>query len=110
MGIACGGGLYFAASFSTALNLLLLRFGPRLFQEGADEPNTNGLSNNMSSPTSQMGGSNINEWKNLVDKDIESGKSDSYGGIETIQASKCGVDRASLYARQASIRNRPTLM
>jgi uncharacterized membrane protein YhiD involved in acid resistance len=30
VGLACGGGLYFVASFSTAMNLVLLRFGPRL--------------------------------------------------------------------------------
>lgn len=29
VGIACGGGMYFIAAFSTALNLMLLRFGPR---------------------------------------------------------------------------------
>lgn len=29
VGLACGGGLYFVASFATALNLVLLRFGPR---------------------------------------------------------------------------------
>lgn len=27
---ACGGGLYFVASFTTALMLVLLRFGPRV--------------------------------------------------------------------------------
>jgi uncharacterized membrane protein YhiD involved in acid resistance len=29
VGLACGGGLYFVASFAVALNLVLLRFGPR---------------------------------------------------------------------------------
>eukprot|EP00804_Cyclotella_cryptica_P021547 CCRYP_005845-RB/>CCRYP_005845-RB protein AED:0.39 eAED:0.39 QI:0/-1/0/1/-1/0/1/0/139 len=29
VGAACGGGLYFVASFTTALMLVLLRFGPR---------------------------------------------------------------------------------
>ena len=29
VGVACGGGLYFVASFTTALMLTLLRFGPR---------------------------------------------------------------------------------
>lgn len=108
VGIACGGGLYFAASFSTALNLLLLRFGPR-FLDAADESNGNDVS--ISSFTTQVGGTNNDELKNLFGKDIESGKPESYGGIETIQPSKRGgMDRASLYARQASIRNRPTLM
>jgi len=32
VGIACGGGLYFAASFSTAIILVLLRFGPRYYE------------------------------------------------------------------------------
>ena len=29
VGVACGGGLYFVAAFTTALMLTLLRFGPR---------------------------------------------------------------------------------
>ncbi|KAL7504240.1 hypothetical protein ACHAXN_001925, partial [Cyclotella atomus] len=39
VGLACGGGLYFIACFSTAMNLVLLRFGPRLTEslEGAYE-------------------------------------------------------------------------
>jgi hypothetical protein len=100
VGIACGGGLYFAASFSTAINRFL---------DATDESNINDIDISISSPT--MGGTNNDEWKNLVGKDIESGKPESYGGIETIQPSKRGgMDRASLYARQASMRNRPTLM
>jgi uncharacterized membrane protein YhiD involved in acid resistance len=33
VGVACGGGLYFAASFSIALMLTLLRFGPRFYHD-----------------------------------------------------------------------------
>ena len=29
---ACGGGLYFMASYTTALMLVLLRFGPRVLE------------------------------------------------------------------------------
>lgn len=29
VGVACGGGLYFAAAFTTGVLLVLLRFGPR---------------------------------------------------------------------------------
>lgn len=29
VGVACGGGLYFVATFTSALMLILLRFGPR---------------------------------------------------------------------------------
>ena len=36
VGVACGGGLYFAASFTTALMLVLLRFGPRAKMDRAD--------------------------------------------------------------------------
>ena len=34
VGIACSGELYFAASFSVSVMLILLRFGPRLFDDG----------------------------------------------------------------------------
>lgn len=42
VGVACGGTLYFAAIFGTAVMLVLLRFGPRLRddnhgEEGQDE-------------------------------------------------------------------------
>lgn len=37
VGLACGGGLYFVASFSTAVNLVLLRFGPRLTDTGVED-------------------------------------------------------------------------
>jgi putative Mg2+ transporter-C (MgtC) family protein len=37
VGIACGGELYFAASFGVAIMMLLLRFGPRSFETGDDE-------------------------------------------------------------------------
>ncbi len=36
VGIACAGELYFAASFSCALMMVLLRFGPRLLDDDAD--------------------------------------------------------------------------
>jgi uncharacterized membrane protein YhiD involved in acid resistance len=41
VGVACGGELYFAASFSIALMLTLLRFGPR-FQHGDDDQSLGG--------------------------------------------------------------------
>ena len=40
VGVACGGELYFAASYGTAVMLVLLRFGPRLqdpSNEGEEE-------------------------------------------------------------------------
>jgi len=37
VGIACGGGLYFPASFCTAIMLLLLRFGPRNSEEVVED-------------------------------------------------------------------------
>ncbi len=36
VGVACGGGLYFSAIFTTALMLVLLRFGPRATLDRAD--------------------------------------------------------------------------
>jgi uncharacterized membrane protein YhiD involved in acid resistance len=37
VGIACAGGLYFPAAFSTAITLVLLRFGPRTDDTEAEE-------------------------------------------------------------------------
>lgn len=103
VGIACGGGLYFAASFSTALNLLLLRFGPRF----SDAP-----SSDASNGVSRMGGTD--EWANLVGKDVEVGHTtQSYGGADVFQKLKSHEEDQilpSMSTRMASIRNRPTLM
>lgn len=55
VGIACGGGMYFTAAFSTALNLLILRFGPR-----ADSSSDDGSV-----------ASRPSEWQNMVGKDVE---------------------------------------
>jgi len=37
VGIACGGKMYFAASFTCAILLMLLRFGPRTVHDGEEE-------------------------------------------------------------------------
>jgi putative Mg2+ transporter-C (MgtC) family protein len=37
VGIACAGGMYFAASFTTAIMLVLLRFGPRTNHANMDD-------------------------------------------------------------------------
>jgi len=42
VGIACSGELYFAASFSVAVMLLMLRFGPRLFESDDDRSQYDG--------------------------------------------------------------------
>lgn len=42
VGIACGGELYFAASFGVAIMMLLLRFGPRSDSYGDDESTRDG--------------------------------------------------------------------
>jgi uncharacterized membrane protein YhiD involved in acid resistance len=106
VGIACGGGLYFAASFSTALNLLLLRFGPR-YIDGV--PSTY-----ASTRVSQMGGTD--EWTNLVGKDVEAGHTtQSYGGSDVFQKLKTHEEEQILPSMSTrtsnmSIRNRPSLM
>jgi putative Mg2+ transporter-C (MgtC) family protein len=43
VGIACGGELYFAASFGVAIMMLLLRFGPRGSNEEDDEEEEGGM-------------------------------------------------------------------
>jgi putative Mg2+ transporter-C (MgtC) family protein len=42
VGLACGGGLYFVACFATALNLVLLRFGPRPTSSSSDDSSVAG--------------------------------------------------------------------
>lgn len=83
--------MYFTAAFSTALNLLLLRFGPRA--AGSDD----------ASVASRMSGT---EWSNLVGKDVETGGTEkpSYGGTETFEKLK------SPEKSRGSLRNRPSLM
>lgn len=76
VGISCGGGLYFIACFTTALNLSLLRFGPRATKSEDDR-----------SVPSQP---SVSEWAPLVGKDEEEGPVDPkrsssslHGGTET---------------------------
>ena len=47
VGIACGGELYFAASFGTAIMLLLLRFGPRGSDDDHEDDGEQEMNNNM---------------------------------------------------------------
>eukprot|EP00565_Helicotheca_tamesis_P001197 CAMPEP_0185725916 /NCGR_PEP_ID=MMETSP1171-20130828/2044_1 /TAXON_ID=374046 /ORGANISM="Helicotheca tamensis, Strain CCMP826" /LENGTH=344 /DNA_ID=CAMNT_0028394155 /DNA_START=86 /DNA_END=1120 /DNA_ORIENTATION=+ len=43
VGIACGGGLYFAASFCVAIMMVILRFGPRWKAKVEDEDDSRGV-------------------------------------------------------------------
>ncbi|KAL9188069.1 hypothetical protein ACHAXT_006447 [Thalassiosira profunda] len=100
VGIACGGGMYFTAGFSTALNLLLLRFGPRAAGSYPDD----------SSIASQISA----EWTNLVDRDVEAGTAGgerpSYGGTEEFQQLKTHDGKKSKSSRSGtSLRSRPSL-
>lgn len=92
VGIACGGGMYFIAGFSTALNLVLLRFGPRAV--GTDDSSTSG------------------EWPNLIGQDVETGNArkerPSYGGTEE-EFQKLVPPSPSPRNRAGSVRNRPSL-
>ncbi|KAL7537313.1 hypothetical protein ACHAXR_007731 [Thalassiosira sp. AJA248-18] len=106
VGIACGGGMYFTAGFSTALNLLLLRFGPRA------------VSSDDSSVASRTSGT---EWANMVGKDVETGNrgagKPSYGGTGEFKPLKPPQLKlvpppspAGRSQNRGSIRNRPSLM
>ena len=53
VGIACGGGLFFPASFSTAIILVLLRFGPRFNHE--DEESDDNATDLEYNSTSSVG-------------------------------------------------------
>lgn len=66
VGLACGGGLYFVASFAVALNLVLLRFGPRPISSSDD-------SSTAGSYTSMIGRDVIAMNKHGKVIDIETG-------------------------------------
>ncbi|KAL3905908.1 MAG: hypothetical protein SGARI_004241 [Bacillariaceae sp.] len=51
VGIACGGELYFAASFGVAIMMLLLRFGPRSFDTDDDEYDEENVHDEMETKT-----------------------------------------------------------
>lgn len=96
VGMACGGGMYFVASFSTAVNLVLLRFGPRAIV-------THDECSSLSGGTG--------EFTSLLKKDVETGDSrtlSSYGVPETI-AEKL-QEYPTAMKRSSSLRNRPSLL
>jgi uncharacterized membrane protein YhiD involved in acid resistance len=98
VGMACGGGMYFVASFATAVNLVLLRFGPRAV-----------ITHDESSVGSLSGGTG--EFTSLLKKDEETGNGrtlSSYGVPESI-AEKLQEFPASM-KRSSSLRNRPSLL
>mmetsp|Transcript_19631 Transcript_19631/g.39330 ORF Transcript_19631/g.39330 Transcript_19631/m.39330 type:complete len:308 (+) Transcript_19631:68-991(+) len=68
VGLACGGGLYFVASFAVALNLVLLRFGPRP-TSSSDDSSTAGSYGSM------IGRDVIATNKHGKAVDIETGRS-----------------------------------
>jgi hypothetical protein len=98
VGMACGGGLYFIASFSTAVNLLLLRFGPRAI-----------VTHDESSVGSLPGGTG--EFTSLLNKDVETGDGrtlSSYAVPEPIAEKLREVP--AIVKRSNSLRNRPSLL
>jgi len=97
VGMACGGGLYFIASFSTAVNLLLLRFGPRAI-----------VTHDESSVGSLPGGTG--EFTSLLKKDVETGdgRTLSSYGVPEPNAEKLEVP--AIVKRSSSLRNRPSLL
>merc|ERR1712232_865749 len=53
VGIACGGGMFFPATFSTAIIHVLLRFGPRFYHEDEETDDiATDLEYNSTSPVS----------------------------------------------------------
>lgn len=105
VGIACGGGMYVVAAFTTALNLVLLRFGPRATI--SDDSSINSRQNNVSS-----------EFQTLVGRDVETGgreqqsrASYSYGTEQRIAEEQVVKTPGSTRSRSSRItRNKPSLM
>lgn len=66
VGIACGGELYFAASFGTAIMLLLLRFGPRNSDLADDEEEEDENDIDAQYQSIRSTGSTLEETTNLL--------------------------------------------
>eukprot|EP01082_Thalassiosira_pseudonana_P003660 g3570.t1 g3570 contig12:2343014-2344105(+) len=108
VGLACGGGLYFTASFATAMNLVILRFGPRAAGSVGGDWTSNELLTGMDIENPDADG----------DKMSPDNKEQSYGGT-TFETQHLRQNMASLSMRSrpglgrvdtVSVRNRPTLM
>lgn len=108
VGLACGGGLYFTASFATAMNLVILRFGPRAAGSVGGDWTSNELLTGMDIENPDADG----------DKMSPDNKEQSYGGT-TFETQPLRQNMASLSMRSrpglgrvdtVSVRNRPTLM
>ena len=103
VGIACGGGMYFVAGFSTALNLFLLRFGPRATNVGDSRDGS--VASRLS-------------WPNLTGTDIETGtnvtgseRQPLYSSVaEEIEPIKDIHDRKTVRSKGGNLRVRPSLM
>jgi hypothetical protein len=100
VGLACGGGLYFIASFSTAMNLVLLRFGPR-------------LSDNFDRAFGS--GSDLSDLEAMATAGYDAGKpyNKDYGGaneISPLTPSREVTDYQKKMLSTRSTRSRPSLM
>ena len=97
VGMACGGGMYFVACFSTAVNLVLLRFGPRA------------VTHDESSFVRLPGGAG--EMASLLNKDVETG---NVRALSTISIPESIAEKLQGYPaatrRSSSMRNRPSLL
>ena len=98
VGVACGGELYFAATYGTAVMLVLLRFGPRLRDTPEEEEDEEDENNN--------------ELDKSLDADI------GYGGVEeqSKRSERRGSETSSLLpaadrrdGKMASMRKRAHL-
>ena len=100
VGLACGGGLYFVATFATAMNLVLLRFGPRL--------------------TDMVGGNYVAEsglnLQGLGGEDFDKEKGLDYGAADETSPLTSEKDLTEHQKKMLSVRStystrqRPTLM
>ena len=99
VGLACGGGLYFIAIFSTAVNLILLRFGPRFNDDDeCDDDSTDDMDG------LETMGADYNRKK------VDNGRTYGYGGTndEKIPLSQ-DIDKLLRKNATKSARSRPSL-
>ena len=127
VGIACSGGLYFAASFAIAVMMILLRFGPRIIVDDDDTSRVTDFSERYmdvesSSAAMPSPPSTPKRYGSELDEFVSARKSSKKGGYQSVDQSTgdAGTHLESMrspltsgrrgnYKRSKSIHNIPSI-
>jgi uncharacterized membrane protein YhiD involved in acid resistance len=105
VGIACAGGLYFPAAFSTAITLVLLRFGPRTDDTEEEQKEQIGIEDEVTHLLQQQN-YNSTSAEPHEGNDVEAQK--LFDGVSTQSGLKSGLTASQRESQRGlSVRQRP---